>query len=58
MAEPEYRYVNYESFDDGAIVRIMLNRPETRNAQHRSMLVELKLEKYAPGEHPRSQYWQ
>jgi enoyl-CoA hydratase len=41
MAEPEYRFVNYESFDDGTIVRIMLNRPETRNAQHRSMLVEL-----------------
>jgi enoyl-CoA hydratase len=41
MADSEYRFVNYESFDDGAIVRIMLNRPETRNAQHRSMLVEL-----------------
>ncbi len=41
MPESEYRFVNYESFDDGTIVRIMLNRPETRNAQHRSMLVEL-----------------
>src|SRR5260221_13096576 len=41
MAESDYRFVNYESFDDGTIVRLMLNRPETRNAQHRSMLVEL-----------------
>ena len=41
MPDPEYRFVNYESHDDGTIVRIMLNRPETRNAQHRSMLVEL-----------------
>src|SRR3954452_14925970 len=41
MAGSEYRFVNYESFDDGTIVRIMLNRPETRNAQHRSLLVEL-----------------
>jgi enoyl-CoA hydratase len=41
MAESEYRFVNVESFDDGTIVRLMLNRPETRNAQHRSMLVEL-----------------
>jgi enoyl-CoA hydratase/carnithine racemase len=35
------RYVTYEELDDGTIVRIMLNRPETRNAQHRSLLVEL-----------------
>ena len=41
MSESEYRFVNVESFDDGTIVRLMLNRPETRNAQHRSMLVEL-----------------
>src|SRR6478672_10407091 len=41
MADPEYRFVNVESYDDGTIVRIKLNRPETRNAQHRSMLVEL-----------------
>jgi enoyl-CoA hydratase len=41
MSDPEYRFLTYESFDDGAIVRIMLNRPETRNAQHRSLLVEL-----------------
>jgi len=41
MPESEYRFVNVESYDDGSIVRIKLNRPETRNAQHRSMLVEL-----------------
>jgi enoyl-CoA hydratase/carnithine racemase len=37
----EYEFVTYESLDDGAIVRIMLNRPEARNAQNRGMLVEL-----------------
>jgi enoyl-CoA hydratase len=34
-------YIQTESFDDGAIVRITLNRPEARNAQNRGMLVEL-----------------
>jgi enoyl-CoA hydratase len=37
----EYKFVSYESFDDGRIVRINLNRPESRNAQNRGMLVEL-----------------
>lgn len=37
----DYRYVRYEELDDGLIVRILLDRPETRNAQHRGMLVEL-----------------
>ena len=37
----EYKFVTYESFDDGKIVRINLNRPESRNAQNRGMLVEL-----------------
>jgi enoyl-CoA hydratase len=41
MADSEYRFVTYETLDDGTIARIMLNRPETRNAQHRSLLVEL-----------------
>jgi enoyl-CoA hydratase len=36
-----YKYILTESFDDGAIVRITLNRPEARNAQNRGMLVEL-----------------
>jgi enoyl-CoA hydratase len=38
---PDYKYVLYESLDEGRIVRIMLNRPEARNAQNRTMLVEL-----------------
>lgn len=36
-----YKYLLTESFDEGAIVRITLNRPEARNAQNRGMLVEL-----------------
>src|SRR6202451_406066 len=35
------KYVVPERFDEGAIVRITLNRPEARNAQNRGMLVEL-----------------
>ena len=38
---PEYDFVTYEELDDGAIVRIMLNRPDARNAQNRGLLVEL-----------------
>ena len=37
----EYKYVSYETFDEGTIARIYLNRPEARNAQNRGMLVEL-----------------
>jgi enoyl-CoA hydratase len=37
----EDRYVSYETLDGGTIARIMLNRPEARNAQNRGMLVEL-----------------
>jgi enoyl-CoA hydratase len=37
----DYRYVTYETFDDGTIARILLNRPKTRNAQNRGLLVEL-----------------
>lgn len=37
----DYRFITYESLDDGSIVRIMLNRPDARNAQNRGMLVEL-----------------
>ena len=36
-----YRYVTYESLDDGTVARIMLNRPKARNAQNRGLLVEL-----------------
>jgi enoyl-CoA hydratase len=37
----DYRYITYETIDDGLIARIMLNRPRTRNAQNRGLLVEL-----------------
>ncbi len=37
----DYTFITYEPLDDGRIVRIMLNRPEARNAQNRGMLVEL-----------------
>ena len=37
----DYEYVQYEPVADGRIVRVMLNRPEARNAQNRGMLVEL-----------------
>ena len=37
----EFDYVKYEPQDDGSIVRIILNRPEARNAQNRGLLVEL-----------------
>ena len=35
------RFVLYETLDEGRIARIMLDRPEARNAQNRGMLVEL-----------------
>jgi enoyl-CoA hydratase len=43
MSEPvaAYKFITYESLDEGAIVRIMLNRPKQRNAQNRGLLVEL-----------------
>ena len=37
----EYTFLEYETHDDGAIVRILLDRPEARNAQNRGLLVEL-----------------
>jgi len=37
----DYKFVTYETFDEGKIARIMLNRIETRNAQNRGLLVEL-----------------
>ncbi len=37
----EYQYITYETLDGGQIARIMLDRPEARNAQNRGMLVEL-----------------
>ena len=38
----EYQFISYETIDDGRIARIMLNRPESRNAQSRGLLVELE----------------
>ena len=37
----ERQFITYETLDDGRIARIMLARPETRNAQNRGLLVEL-----------------
>jgi enoyl-CoA hydratase len=37
----DYQFLQYETYDDGAIVRILLDRPEARNAQNRGLLVEL-----------------
>jgi enoyl-CoA hydratase len=37
----DYQYLAVEHHDDGQIVRIMLNRPDSRNAQNRGLLVEL-----------------
>jgi enoyl-CoA hydratase len=36
-----YKYIETELLDDGQITRITLNRPRTRNAQNRGLLVEL-----------------
>ena len=38
---PDYKFLKIEEHHDGQIVRILLNRPEARNAQNRGMLVEL-----------------
>jgi enoyl-CoA hydratase len=37
----DYKYVTYEELEGGEVVRILLNRPETRNAQNRGLLVDL-----------------
>jgi enoyl-CoA hydratase len=37
----DYKFLQYETHDDGQIVRILLDRPEARNAQNRGLLVEL-----------------
>ena len=38
---PDGDFITYETLDEGRIARIMLNRPEARNAQNRGLLVEL-----------------
>lgn len=35
------KYIDYETFDEGRIARITLNRVQSRNAQSRGLLVEL-----------------
>ncbi|HJR24555.1 MAG TPA: enoyl-CoA hydratase [Acidimicrobiales bacterium] len=37
----DYKFLQYETHDDGRIVRILLDRPDARNAQNRGLLVEL-----------------
>src|SRR5271156_3601811 len=37
----DYKFVTYEKLDSGKVARIMLNRPEARNAQNRGLLVDL-----------------
>jgi enoyl-CoA hydratase/carnithine racemase len=37
----DYKYLLVEEHDDGRVVRILLNRPDSRNAQNRGLLVEL-----------------
>ncbi len=37
----DYEFLTYEPLDDGQIVRILLDRPDVRNAQSRGLLVEL-----------------
>jgi enoyl-CoA hydratase len=37
----EYKWLIYETIDDGAIAIVTLNRPRQRNAQHRGLLIEL-----------------
>jgi len=41
MSDADYRFITYETLDDGMIARIMLNRVDARNAQNRGLLVEL-----------------
>jgi enoyl-CoA hydratase len=37
----DYEFISYSTNDDPRVARIMLDRPEARNAQNRGMLVEL-----------------
>jgi enoyl-CoA hydratase len=47
MSDPDindrapYQHILYDTYHEGTIARIVLNRPGTRNAQHRVLLVEL-----------------
>jgi enoyl-CoA hydratase len=37
----DFEFITYDTMDEGRIARILLDRPEARNAQNRGMLVEL-----------------
>ena len=37
----DYKFISYELLDEGRVARILLNRPDQRNAQNRGLLVEL-----------------
>jgi enoyl-CoA hydratase/carnithine racemase len=37
----DFEFITYETLEEGSVVRILLDRPEARNAQNRAMLVEL-----------------
>ncbi len=37
----DYEFLQYEELEEGKVVRILLDRPDTRNAQNRGLLVEL-----------------
>ena len=37
----EYEFLIYERLDEGRVGRVLLNRPETRNAQGRRVGVEV-----------------
>ena len=41
QSESQYKYLDVTSHDDGRIARILMNRPEYRNAQNRGLLAEL-----------------
>ena len=41
MAGEAYEFLTHDTLDDGLIARVTLNRPRTRNAQNRGLLVEL-----------------
>jgi enoyl-CoA hydratase len=42
LSDPTFTCITYETLDEGRVARIMLNRPEFRNAQHRILLLELE----------------
>jgi enoyl-CoA hydratase len=40
-SQPDYSFIRVESLSSSRIARIVLNRPEARNAQNRGLLAEL-----------------